>query len=60
MGKNTLTLPLAITFTLVRLTSVDRLLASQDPGLSAVQPIFFRANPGRLMLVGIRWEFGVE
>lgn len=41
-------------------TSVDNLLDSQDSGLTAVQPTFFRADPGRLMRVGIRWRFGVE
>lgn len=60
MGKNTLTFPLAIIRTLAPLTWVGSLLASQDSGLSAVQPNFFRAAPGRLVLVGIRWEFGVE
>ncbi len=60
MGKNTPTFPLAILLTLEPLTPVDSLLASRDSGLSAVQPTFLRANPGRLMLVGIRWKFGVE
>ena len=41
-------------------TSVDNLLDSRDSGLTSIQPTFFRADPGRLARVGIRWEFGVE
>ena len=49
-----------VAFLLAPLTSVDTLLDSQDSGLTAVRPGFFRADPGPVMRVVTRWEFGVE
>ena len=40
--------------------AADNLLDSRDSGLTAIQPTFFRADPGRLLRVGMRWRFGVE
>ena len=39
---------------------VDNLFDSQDPGLKAAQPNFLRADPGRLIRVGMRWNFKSE
>ena len=39
---------------------VDNLFDSQDPGLEAAQPNFLRADPGRLIRVGMRWRFNRE
>ena len=39
---------------------VDNLLDSKDPGLDANSPSFLRADPGRLIRVGLRWSFNRE
>ena len=39
---------------------VDNLFDSRDPGLEAAQPTFLRADPGRLIRVGMRWRFNRE
>ena len=39
---------------------VDNLLDSRDPGLDANSPSFLRADPGRLIRVGLRWSFNRE
>lgn len=39
---------------------VDNLLDSKDPGLDANSPSFLRADPGRLVRVGLRWSFNRE
>ena len=39
---------------------VDNLLDSRDPGLDANSPSFLRADPGRLVRVGLRWSFNRE
>ena len=39
---------------------VDNLLDSRDPGLDLNSPSFLRADPGRLVRVGLRWSFNRE
>ena len=39
---------------------VDNMLDSRDPGLDANSPSFLRADPGRLIRVGMRWSFNRE
>ena len=39
---------------------VDHLFDSRDSGLGAAQPTFLRADPGRLIRVGMRWGFNRE
>ena len=39
---------------------VDNILDSRDPGLDANSPSFLRADPGRLVRVGLRWSFNRE
>lgn len=40
--------------------TIDNLLDSVDSNLSAAQPTFFRADPGRIFRVGLRWSFGTD
>ena len=40
--------------------AVDNLFDSRDLGLEADQPTFLRADPGRLIRVGLRWTFKRE
>ena len=39
---------------------VDNLFDSRDSGLESAQPAFLRADPGRLVRVGMRWNFKSE
>ncbi len=40
--------------------SLDNLFDSVDSNLSAAEPTFFRADPGRVFRIGLRWSFGSE
>ena len=40
--------------------ALDNLFDSTDSNLAAAQPSFFRADPGRTLRVGMRWNFGVK
>lgn len=39
---------------------IDNLFDSVDPNLEASNPTFYRADPGRMFRVGMRWTFGRE